>query len=204
METVSFTRMAAERPRTTSSLARREEEYTAALPDRLLDAVRALEHSFAGYQVSRLEHSLQSATRAPRDGRSDEYVVAACSTTSATSWPLTRTARWWPRYCVPTSSSGSAGSSSTTGSSSSTITAARPGRIPTPASAIAATSRFDDTAEFCERYDQNCFDPAYDSLPVEAFEPLVRAVFSVPRYLSALGASASAAAARPVRTAPSM
>jgi len=37
--------------------------------------------------------------------------------------------------------------------------------------------------EFCELYDQNCFDPAYDSLPVETFEPMVRRVFSEPRYL---------------------
>ena len=77
METVSFTRMADGTAEDYELLARREEEYTAALPDRLLGAVRALETSFAGYQVSRLEHSLQSATRALRDGRSDEYVVAA-------------------------------------------------------------------------------------------------------------------------------
>ena len=74
METVSFTRMADGTREDYELLARLEEGYIEALPDRLLDAVRALEHSFAGYQVSRLEHSLQSATRALRDGRSDEYV----------------------------------------------------------------------------------------------------------------------------------
>jgi predicted HD phosphohydrolase len=41
---------------------------------------------------------------------------------------------------------------------------------------------FDACAEFCERYDQNCFDPAYDSLPVEFFEPMVRRVCGEPRY----------------------
>jgi hypothetical protein len=38
-------------------------------------------------------------------------------------------------------------------------------------------------AEFCERYDQNCFDPDYESLPLDFFEPLVRRVFAEPRYL---------------------
>ena len=42
---------------------------------------------------------------------------------------------------------------------------------------------FDDCAEFCEIYDQNCFDPAYESLPFEHFEPIVRRVFAEPRYL---------------------
>jgi len=39
--------------------------------------------------------------------------------------------------------------------------------------------------EFCELYDQNCFDPEYESLPVETFEPMLRRVFAEPRYLTA-------------------
>jgi hypothetical protein len=34
--------------------------------------------------------------------------------------------------------------------------------------------------EFCELYDQNCFDPDYDSLPLEFFAPLLERVFSRP------------------------
>jgi predicted HD phosphohydrolase len=34
---------------------------------------------------------------------------------------------------------------------------------------------FDYTAEFCAEYDQPAFDPSYDTLPLEHFEPLVRA-----------------------------
>jgi predicted HD phosphohydrolase len=37
---------------------------------------------------------------------------------------------------------------------------------------------FDDTVEFCEKYDENCFDPGYDSLTLDDFAPLVREVFS--------------------------
>jgi len=77
METVAFTRMADGTAEDYALLERYEEGYVASLPDRLLDALDKLKSSLAGYQVSRYEHSLQSATRALRDGRDEEYVVAA-------------------------------------------------------------------------------------------------------------------------------
>ena len=36
-------------------------------------------------------------------------------------------------------------------------------------------------AQFCELYDQNSFDPEYETLPLSAFEPAVRKVFAAPR-----------------------
>jgi predicted HD phosphohydrolase len=39
---------------------------------------------------------------------------------------------------------------------------------------------FEDTARFCELYDQTAFDPAYDSAPLDFFEPMVRRVFERP------------------------
>jgi predicted HD phosphohydrolase len=36
---------------------------------------------------------------------------------------------------------------------------------------------FERTADFCNRFDQNCFDGGYDNLPLEAFEPMVNRVF---------------------------
>src|SRR5262245_30063735 len=47
------------------------------LPDRLLEAVRALNVEAPGLPVTRYQHSLQSSTRALLDGRDEEYVVAA-------------------------------------------------------------------------------------------------------------------------------
>jgi predicted HD phosphohydrolase len=40
---------------------------------------------------------------------------------------------------------------------------------------------FDATVEFCERYDENCFDPGYDTLTLEELAPIVRNVFGRPR-----------------------
>ena len=58
-------------------LERLENEYCRGLPDRLLAALRGLENTLSGYQVSRLEHSLQSATRAEAASETEEYVIAA-------------------------------------------------------------------------------------------------------------------------------
>ena len=48
-----------------------------ALPDRVLDHLRLLDGDFGGFPVDRLTHSLQTATRAHRDGRDEQYVVMA-------------------------------------------------------------------------------------------------------------------------------
>jgi len=43
------------------------------------------------------------------------------------------------------------------------------------------SANFDLTADFCERFDQAAFDPAYPSLPLAEFAPMVRRVFARPR-----------------------
>jgi predicted HD phosphohydrolase len=48
---------------------------------------------------------------------------------------------------------------------------------------------YDDCVEFCERYDQNCFDPDFQSRPLEFFAPMVRRVFSRPPRLDLVSGS---------------
>jgi predicted HD phosphohydrolase len=40
---------------------------------------------------------------------------------------------------------------------------------------------FQQTAEFCEKYDQTAFDPDYESMPLSAFEPMVMKLFAAPK-----------------------
>jgi len=74
---VSFHRMEDGTREDYALLDRAEREYVQSLPDRLLAALRKLDHSLQGYPVSRLGHSLQTATRALKDGADDELIVAA-------------------------------------------------------------------------------------------------------------------------------
>ena len=41
---------------------------------------------------------------------------------------------------------------------------------------------YQDTIDFCEKYDQNSFDPKYESLPLKFFEPMVQRIFSRKPY----------------------
>jgi predicted HD phosphohydrolase len=183
METVRFTRMADGTAEDYALLDRYEGEYVRELPDRLLQALDGLKSSFAGYQVNRYEHSLQSATRALRDERDEEYVVAALlhdigdelapythgEMVAAILKPYVRPELCWivqqhglfQSYYYAHHSGGDRN--------------ARDRHLGHP--------WYDACAEFCERYDQNCFDPDYEPLGVETFEPMVRRVFSEVRYL---------------------
>jgi predicted HD phosphohydrolase len=183
MEKVSFTSMAEGTKEDYELLEELEQPYLDALPDRLLEAVVALKDSFSGYQVTRYEHSLQSATRAHRDGRDEEYVVAALlhdigdelapythgEMMGAVLRPYIRPEVVWvvekhglfQAYYYAHHSGGDRNARDK----------------------YRDHEWFDACAEFCERYDQNCFDPEYESLPLGFFEPMVRRVFAEPRYL---------------------
>ncbi|MGB1471310.1 MAG: HD domain-containing protein, partial [Candidatus Puniceispirillaceae bacterium] len=76
-QTVSFTRMEAGTKEDYALLDRLEKAYISALPQRILSALENLQASLGGYQVTRLEHSLQTATRAEEDGADIELIVAA-------------------------------------------------------------------------------------------------------------------------------
>src|SRR5215213_542483 len=58
-------------------LDRYERVHAGGLPDRLLETLDRLTGSLGGYQITRLEHSLQTATRARLAGASTDWVVAA-------------------------------------------------------------------------------------------------------------------------------
>jgi len=183
MQTVSFTHMADGTAEDYALLGALEEQYIAELPDRLLDAVRALEESLVGYQVTRFEHSLQSATHAWNDGKDEEYIVAALlhdigdelaphthgEMVAAILKPYVREELCWivkhhglfQRYYYAHHLGGD-----------------RNGR-----DLYSDHPWYDGCVEFCERYDQNCFDPAMASKPLAFFEPMVRRVFADARYL---------------------
>lgn len=58
-------------------IVRAARPYNAGLPDRILDHLQALAGDYGGFPVDRLTHSLQTATRAARAGKADDYVVCA-------------------------------------------------------------------------------------------------------------------------------
>lgn len=52
-------------------------QFSKKLPDRIIAHLQLLEGDYGGFPIDRYEHSLQTATRALRDGRDEEYVCCA-------------------------------------------------------------------------------------------------------------------------------
>ena len=57
-------------------LEKHEKKFIEKTPSRILKYMGSLTSTIEGYQVSRLEHSLQSATRALKEKANDEMIVA--------------------------------------------------------------------------------------------------------------------------------
>lgn len=77
MQQVSFRQMKDGTREEYVMLDRLEEKFNQGLVDRLMQALRDLENTLSGYQISRLDHSLQSAARAEADGADDDMIVGA-------------------------------------------------------------------------------------------------------------------------------
>ncbi len=74
---VSFQRMEDGTREDYELVDRVERQYAQHLPDVILASLLKLDHSLECFPVTRLDHSLQSATRALNDGADEELIVAA-------------------------------------------------------------------------------------------------------------------------------
>jgi predicted HD phosphohydrolase len=148
---------------------------------RILDHLRLLDGDFGGFPVDRLEHSLQTATRAHRDGRDEEYVVCALlhdigDTLGAYNHPDIAAAILKP--FVSEENHWMVGNH---GIFQGYYYFHFLGMDRDMREEFRGHPHFERTAEFCEKYDQTAFDGDYDSMPLEAFEPMVMKLFESPK-----------------------
>jgi predicted HD phosphohydrolase len=181
-ETVAFTRMDQGTFEEYQLLDRLYRDHAGKLADEVLAMLLRLGGDPLGYRVTRLEHSLQTATRAQREGADEELVVVALLhdigdtlapynhadlavailkpfVSEENRWVVEKHAvfqglHYWHHYGLD-----------------------RHGR-----EAYRGHPWFAKTARFCDEWDQVAFDPGYDTMPLSAFEPMVRRLFAEPRY----------------------
>lgn len=179
-DTVSFTQMKDGTAEEYALLGRLERHDLAAFPDRVLGWLRTMEDS-AGYQVSRLEHVLQAATRAQRAGEDEETVVCVLlhdigdhlapanhsEVAAAVLRPYVSEKNYWIVKHH--------------GVFQGYYYFHHLGQDPHERDRWRHHPYYQATVDFCEDYDQCSFDPAYDSLPLEFFEPMVRRVLDPDR-----------------------
>ena len=77
MEKVKFKQMKDGTKEEYLLLDKHEKKYIEGTADRLIKFMSGLNNTLEGYRVTRLEHSLQTATRALNDKANDEMIVAA-------------------------------------------------------------------------------------------------------------------------------
>lgn len=151
--------------------------YIAATGQRVLAYLEGLAEGLLGYRIDRYQHSLQTATRALRAGECEEVVVAALLhdigdalapenhaelgaavlrpyVAKHTHWMVLRHGVFQGYYYFD-----------------------KVGADVNERERYRGHPAFDATVRFCADYDQRSFDPHYDTLPIDAFEPLVMRVF---------------------------
>ncbi len=144
--------------------------------DRVIGLLRDLEFDHGGFPVNRLEHSLQTATRAERDGRDDEYVFCALihdigDTLSPFNHPEIAAA-----IVKPFVSEANHFMVKHHGEFQGYYFWHYLGMDQNARDKHRDSGHFEHTEEFCAKYDQTAFDADYVSNPLEHYEPLIRQI----------------------------
>jgi predicted HD phosphohydrolase len=155
--------------------------YLADLPNRILAQLAELAHDHGGFPVSRLEHCLQTATRAHRDGRDEEYVVCALLHDIGDHLAPAAHADLAAAILKPYVTPENHWMVEKHGIFQGVYFFRHLGLDPNVREQFRGHPCFDQTAEFCEKYDQLSFDRDYDSMPIDAFAPMVRRVLAAER-----------------------
>ena len=177
-QTVNFIYMADGTYEEYKMLEEAEHEYVKGLPGRLMQAMAGLDDSFGGYKVSRLEHSLQSATRAHRAGESEEMVVAALLHDIGDVLAPLSHSEYASSILRPFVSEKTHWIVKHHGLFQMYYYAHHYGKDRNARERFKDHEYYEATVTFCEDYDQNCFDPDYDSESLEFFRPMVENIFS--------------------------
>jgi predicted HD phosphohydrolase len=188
----SFTRMEQSTAEDWRRIAGEYPAFVRGLPDRLIAHLKLLEGDYGGFPVDRYTHSLQTATRALRDGRDEEYVVCALlhdigdtlgpfnhfDVAAAILKPVVSEANLWMVQHH--------------GIFQGYYFFHHLGMDRHLREQFRGQPHFERTAEFCALYDNPAFDPQAETLPIAEFEPMLRRVFAQPKnsiYKAAVAAA---------------
>ena len=182
MDHVKFTAMKDGDKEDYDFLTEHEVAYTKGTADRLLTALETLDEGLSGYKVTRLGHSLQSATRAWRDGADTDWLVSTLLHDIGDIFAPYNHDEYAASILKPFVREQCTWVVEKHGDFQMIYYGDHVGANPHKRDAYKGHPYFDDCATFCERWDQSSFDPDYDSLPLDHFRDMVRAVFARTPY----------------------
>ena len=159
-----------------------EKKYIEGTADRIIKFMSGLNSTLEGYQVSRLEHSLQTATRALNDKADDEMVVAALLHDIGDELAPLNHSEYAAAVLKPYVSEKTHWIIEKHGEFQMYYYAHHLGGNKNQREKYKDHKYYQDTVDFCEYWDQKSFDPNYKSLLLKEFEPLVKKIFSRKPY----------------------
>jgi len=146
--------------------------------DNVLTQLRMLRSDHGGFPVDRLEHSLQTATRAEADGRDEEYLLCALLHDIGDNLAPFNHPDIAAGIVKPFVSEANHWMVAHHGIFQGYYFWHHIGSDRNAREAYRDSPYFEYTEEFCAKYDQTAFDADYVSAPLEHFEPIVRKFFT--------------------------
>ena len=179
---MTFTRMDESTAEQWAEIGAAHMEDLPKVADHVLGLLRALQDEVGGFGVDQLVHALQTATRAERAGMDDEFVVASLchdigKAVSVMNHPAIAAEILKPYvrdevYHVIRTHQDFQGRHYY----------AFMGKDPDAREQYRGEPWFELGERFADQFDQNSFDPDYDTLPLEHFEERLRKIFAHPHW----------------------
>jgi len=184
VKTVDFTEMKHGTKKDYEFLRTQEHEFNEMTADRILrELASQAEETIGGYKITRLQHALQSATRAERERADCDWIVAALLhdigdglapqnhdklaaeiirpfVREEVTWVVEHHGVFQMVYYAQHYD----------------------GWNQFEREKYSDNPCYQSCVDFCERWDQSSFDPDYDTHDLQHFEPMVREVFDRPAY----------------------
>ena len=184
MKKVNFTEMKNGSKEDYLFLDKLEKEYVGETADRILNFLSRMTTTLEGYKITRLEHSLQSATRAFRNNESEEMVVACLLHDIGDELAPLNHSEYAASVLKPYVSEKTHWIIEKHGEFQMYYYAHHLGADRLKREKYKDHKYYQDTINFCEKYDQCSFDPKYKSMSLDEFAPMVKRIFARKPYSS--------------------
>ena len=183
MPKVSFTAMKDGTREDYEILAKLEKPFLALTADRILTELRQSgETTLEGYQITRLDHALQSGTRAMRDGADIDWIVGALLHDIGDGLAPQNHDRMSAEVIRPFVRWDVAWTVEHHGIFQMLYYAHHYNWDRNARDRFRDHPVFKNCEQFCERWDQSSFDPEYPMEPLDTFEPMVKEIFNRKAY----------------------
>ena len=178
MEKVKFKQMKDGTKEEYLLLDKYEKKYIEGTANRLIKFMNGLSNTLEGYQITRLEHSLQTATRALNDKADDEMIVAALLHDIGDELAPMNHSQYAAAVIRPYVSEKTHWIIEKHGLFQTYYSAEHLGGNKNAREKYKDHKYYQATVDFCEKYDQCSFDPSYKSMSLKEFEPMVKNIFA--------------------------